>query len=211
MSSQEVQKKPETNQTEVVVNPIPELHNSSVYVGANYTAENGTASGSTNKLNGNGNISTNEVDQSKISEAKNETVITLNTSILNSSEKVGNSGNSSTTETGTKSGRRLLEDAGSKESNDKVNDAGSKESDNKVKDEGAHMATVENDGGLEADADSAFDFLRDNDELGDEESYDYDDYVDESMWGGEEWVEGEHENSEDYVNIDAHILCTPVS
>ncbi|KAL0719806.1 hypothetical protein Bca4012_069130 [Brassica carinata] len=109
----------------------------------------------------------------------------------------------STTETGTKSERRLLEDDGSKESADD-------HSDSKDNSEGVRMATVENDGALEAEADSAFDFLSDNDELGDEYSYDYEDYVNETMWGDEKWVEGQHENSEDYVNIDSQKLCTPV-
>ena len=27
----------------------------------------------------------------------------------------------------------------------------------------------------------------------------------------EEWTEGQHEKMEDYVNIDSHILCAPVS
>ncbi|KAL3639439.1 Protein DEFTIVE IN EXINE FORMATION 1 [Castilleja foliolosa] len=76
--------------------------------------------------------------------------------------------------------------------------------------EDVHVATVENNGGLEAEADSSFELLRDNDELADEYKYDYDDYVDESMWGDEEWTEAQHENLEDYVHIDAHVLCTPV-
>ncbi|XP_010464546.1 PREDICTED: protein DEFECTIVE IN EXINE FORMATION 1 [Camelina sativa] len=201
VSSHEDLKKPENNQTEAVVKPTPELHNSSMDAGANSSAANDTTAGSAGNLNG--NVTTNEVDQRKISEVKNETVIKLNTSKDNSSETLGTSGNSSETETVTKSGRRLLEDNGSKESADG-------HSDNKDNTEGIRMATVENDGGLEAEADSSFELLRDNDELPDEYSYDYDDYVDEKMWGDEEWVEGQHENSEDYVNIDAHILCTPV-
>ncbi|EFH60971.1 hypothetical protein ARALYDRAFT_897057 [Arabidopsis lyrata subsp. lyrata] len=201
VSSQEDQKRLENNQTEAIVKPTPELHNSSMGAGANNSSANVTTAGSTEKLNG--NVTTNEVDQSKISEDKNETVIKLNTSTGNSSESLGTTGNSSTTETVTKSGRRLLEEDGSKESVDG-------HSDNKDNKEGVRMATVENDGGLEADADSSFELLRENDELADEYSYDYDDYVDEKMWGDEEWVEGQHENSEDYVNIDAHILCTPV-
>lgn len=202
VSHQEEQKKPENNQTEAVVKPIPELHNSSMDAGVNNSAANNTTAGSTENLSG--NVTTNVVDQSKIGEVKNETVIKLNTSTDNSSETLGTSGNSSATETGIKSGRRLLEDAGSKESADG-------HSDKKDNTEGVRMATVENDGVLEAEADSSFDLLRDNEELGDEYSYDYDDYVNETMWGDEEWVEGHHENSEDYVNIDAHILCTPVS
>ncbi|XP_075489737.1 protein DEFECTIVE IN EXINE FORMATION 1-like isoform X2 [Primulina tabacum] len=76
--------------------------------------------------------------------------------------------------------------------------------------EGIRAATVENNGGLEADADASFELLRENDELADEYNYDYDDYVDEAMWGDEEWTETQHEKLEDYVHIDAHVLCTPV-
>ncbi|KAL3640714.1 Protein DEFTIVE IN EXINE FORMATION 1 [Castilleja foliolosa] len=89
--------------------------------------------------------------------------------------------------------RKLLED-----------DKGSKAN------EDDHVATVENSGGLEEEADSSFELLRDSDELADEYNYDYDDYVDESMWGDEEWTEAQHEKLEDYVHIDAHVLCTPV-
>ncbi|KAL3826096.1 hypothetical protein ACJIZ3_022125 [Penstemon smallii] len=95
-------------------------------------------------------------------------------------------------ESGKNTRRRLLEDNDSKGSED------------------VPVATVENDGGLEADADSSFELLRDNDELADEYNYDYDDYVDEAMWGDEEWTEAQHDKLEDYVNIDAHVLCTPV-
>ncbi|XP_071723055.1 protein DEFECTIVE IN EXINE FORMATION 1 [Rutidosis leptorrhynchoides] len=94
----------------------------------------------------------------------------------------------------TKSGRRLLEEK-TQEDNDKRD---------------ADVATVENEEGLEADADSSFELLRDNDELADEYNYDYDDYVDETMWGDEEWAEAQHEASESYVHVDSHILCTPV-
>uniref|UniRef100_A0A9I9EEN9 Uncharacterized protein n=1 Tax=Cucumis melo TaxID=3656 RepID=A0A9I9EEN9_CUCME len=31
------------------------------------------------------------------------------------------------------------------------------------------------------------------------------------MWGDEEWTEVEHEKVEKYVDIDAHLVCTPVS
>ncbi|RRT82160.1 hypothetical protein B296_00000974 [Ensete ventricosum] len=71
-------------------------------------------------------------------------------------------------------------------------------------------ATVENDQDLEEEADSSFDLFRDPEELADEYNYDYDDYVDESMWGDENWTEENHEKLEDYVSIDSHILCTPV-
>ncbi|KAL8526763.1 hypothetical protein ACS0TY_015826 [Phlomoides rotata] len=95
-------------------------------------------------------------------------------------------------ESGKSARRRLLEDKDTKGNED------------------VHAATVENDGGLEADADSSFEIFRENDELADEYNYDYDDYVDESMWGDEEWTETQHEQLEDYVHIDAHVLCTPI-
>ena len=70
------------------------------------------------------------------------------------------------------------------------------------------VATVENIGGLEADADSSFELLRDTDNLADEYNYDY---VDDAIWGDEEWTEAQHEKLEDYVEINAHVLCTPIS
>ncbi|PHT38033.1 Protein DEFECTIVE IN EXINE FORMATION 1 [Capsicum baccatum] len=112
----------------------------------------------------------------------------LNNSILSSeNEKIRN------LENGTNTRRRLLQDDVSKRSEEDV-----------------HAATVENEEGLEADADSSFDLFRDSDELADEYNYDYDDYVDEHQWEDEEFREPEHEKAEDYVDIDAHVLCTPV-
>lgn len=107
-------------------------------------------------------------------------------------------------ENGSKTGRRLLEDNVSKGSGESVSGSEAKSN------EGVHTATVENDGGLEAEADSSFELFRDSDELADEYNYDYDDYVDDTMWGDEEWTEAQHDMSENYVHIDAHILCTPV-
>ncbi|XP_015580077.1 protein DEFECTIVE IN EXINE FORMATION 1 [Ricinus communis] len=118
----------------------------------------------------------------------------------NNTESVG----TNTTEKGTKTGRRLLEDDKTKDSQEGSLESGENNSEN------VHEATVENDEGLEADADSSFELFRDTDELADEYSYDYDDYVDDTMWGDEEWTEEKHEKLEDYVNIDSHILCTPV-
>ncbi|KAM7463991.1 hypothetical protein LguiA_032112 [Lonicera macranthoides] len=97
-------------------------------------------------------------------------------------------------ENATHTGRRLLEENAS-EANSREN---------------VRAATVENDEGLEADAASSFELFRETDDLADEYNYDYDDYVDESMWGDEEWTEAEHDKIENYVNIDSHILCTPV-
>lgn len=112
---------------------------------------------------------------------------TNDNSSASGSEKVSNE------ESGKNVRRRLLEDKDSKGNED------------------VRAATVENDGGLEAEADSSFELFRDTDELADEYNYDYDDYVDENMWGDEEWTEAQHEKLEDYVHIDAHVLCTPVS
>ncbi|XP_060202227.1 protein DEFECTIVE IN EXINE FORMATION 1 isoform X2 [Lycium barbarum] len=112
----------------------------------------------------------------------------LNSSILNSeTDKISN------LENGTNTGRRLLEDDVSTKSEEDV-----------------QAATVENEEGLEADADSSFELFRDSDELADEYNYDYDDYVDEHDWNDEEFKEPEHDKLEDYVDVDAHVLCTPV-
>ncbi|GMH23043.1 hypothetical protein Nepgr_024886 [Nepenthes gracilis] len=131
----------------------------------------------------------------KKNESQTETNIKLSNATDNSSLITG-SESSASAENRTSSGRRLLEDNGSKES-----DKGK---------ENVQTATVENEEALEADANSSFELFRDNDELADEYSYDYDDYVDENMWGDEEWTEAQHETAEDYVDIDSHILCTPV-
>ena len=61
---------------------------------------------------------------------------------------------------------------------------------------------------LEDDANASFDLFRDAEDLPDEYNYDY---VDESMWGDEEWTEHEQEKAEDFVSVDAHILVTLVS
>ncbi|XP_052172966.1 protein DEFECTIVE IN EXINE FORMATION 1 [Diospyros lotus] len=136
-------------------------------------------------------------NQKNISDVRAE--IKLRTGMEN-----GTPQNTSTAEKETKSRRRLLEDNALKGSEGSGSDS---KTDSKGDD---HIATVENDKGLEAEADSSFEIFRDSDELADEYNYDYDDYVDESMWGDEEWTEVEHEKLEDYVNIDSHILCTPV-
>lgn len=139
----------------------------------------------------------------KINKTEVETNIKLPTD-MNHSTATGSTGTSDSSN-GTSSGRRLLEDTKSQ-----VSQEGSSESNvNDSKD--VKGATVENNEGLEAEADQSFELFRDNDELPDEYNYDYDDYVDESMWGDEEWSEAQHEKLEDYVNIDAHVLCTPVS
>ncbi|KAI9380538.1 hypothetical protein POPTR_016G110800v4 [Populus trichocarpa] len=160
----------------------------------------------------------------KMSENQTKTMIKLSSQVDNSSVGAGSNGTdnaqngtnktqngtitvekeTNNAENGTNTGRRLLEDDNSKGSHEGGSE--SKENDH----ENVHAATVENDEGLEADADSSFELFRESDELADEYSYDYDDYVDESMWGDEEWKERKHERLEDYVNIDSHILCPPV-
>ncbi|KAK8685331.1 hypothetical protein V6N13_041334 [Hibiscus sabdariffa] len=143
------------------------------------------------------NLSKTE-NETKISGSQLEDTIKLPTDVT---APVNNgSVGSNETHTQTSSGRRLLEDKAS---------TGSHEGSSDPK-EISREATVENDQGLEADADQSFELFRDSDELADEYNYDYDDYVDESMWGDEEWTEGQHEKLEDYVNIDSHILSTPV-
>ncbi|KAG1337768.1 protein DEFECTIVE IN EXINE FORMATION 1 [Cocos nucifera] len=102
----------------------------------------------------------------------------------------------------THSQRRLLEDADLK--------AQEGTSESHSNDGDLQAASVENNEVLDEDADSSFDLFRNAEDLADEYNYDYDDYVDESMWGDEEWTEVEHEKMEDYVNIDSHILSTPV-
>ncbi|XP_055807363.1 protein DEFECTIVE IN EXINE FORMATION 1-like isoform X2 [Solanum dulcamara] len=103
---------------------------------------------------------------------------------------------------GTSKGRRLLEDNVLRRSEE--SGSGSKD---------VRSATVENEGGLEVDADSSFELFRDieNEELPDDYDYDDDDYLDDDeIWKGEEFEQPEHEKLENYVHIDAHVLCTPV-
>ncbi|KAB5519965.1 hypothetical protein DKX38_024284 [Salix brachista] len=163
--------------------------------------------------------------EKKMSENQTETIIKLSSQVYNSSVGAGSNGTdnaqnginntqngtitvekeTNSAENGTNTGRRLLEDDNSKGSHEGGSE--SKENDH----ENVHVATVENEEGLEADADSSFEIFRESDELADEYNYDYDDYVNESMWGDEQWSERKHEMLEDYVNIDSHILCTPVT
>ncbi|XP_062212885.1 protein DEFECTIVE IN EXINE FORMATION 1-like isoform X2 [Phragmites australis] len=114
------------------------------------------------------------------------------------------SGVTTATEKTSHTQRRLLQTAD--KSDDQTGSSKTHESDSEAK----VGATVENSGPLEDDADTSFDMFRDAEDLPDEYNYDYDDYVDESLWGDEDWKEQEHEKAEDYVSIDAHILSTPV-
>ncbi|XP_044461221.1 protein DEFECTIVE IN EXINE FORMATION 1 isoform X1 [Mangifera indica] len=164
---------------------------------------NTTASTSTESHLGVANMSKSG-DDKKMNESQTETNIKLIKTVDNSSLTAGSGGNSSS-ESRRNSGRRLLEDNNSEGSLE-----GSSESKDDKKDD-AHKATVENDPqALSDDADRSFELFRETDDLDDEYGYDYDDYVDDAMWGDEEWQEGQHEKMEDFVNIDAHILCTPV-
>lgn len=123
----------------------------------------------------------------------------------NSTNAGNNSTISTTTGNSSHAQRRLLQTA------DKSDDqAGNSET--HASDAGtAKAATVENSEPLEDEADASFNLFRDAEDLPDEYNYDYDDYVNESMWGDEDWTEQQHEKPEDYVSIDAHILSTPVS
>ncbi|CAD6215261.1 unnamed protein product [Miscanthus lutarioriparius] len=100
--------------------------------------------------------------------------------------------------------RRLLQTAD--KSDEQTGSSKTHESDSGAK----VAATVEKSELLDEDADASFDLFRDPEDLPDEYNYDYDDYVDDRLWGDEDWKEQEHEKAEDYVSIDAHILSTPV-
>lgn len=139
----------------------------------------------------------NPSEERKVNESHTEMNIKLPMSVDNSSTTTV-SGGTNSSENGTNTGRRLLEDNNSK---------GSQEGNDK---EDVPVATAENDQALDENADSSFELFRDTDELADEYNYDYDDYVDDAMWGDEEWTEEQHEKIEDYVNVDSHILSTPV-
>lgn len=136
------------------------------------------------------------VTNSSDNTVSNDNTVNVENGAINSSSTNGLDSNMKT-ENRQNSRRRLLEETSFKGAGD-----GS---------ENVQTATVENDNALEAEADSSFDLFRGSDELADEYNYDYDDYVDENMWGDEDWTESQHETVEDYVDIDSHILSTPVS
>ena len=143
------------------------------------------------------------VNNSKVNDSNVVPDIVLPTSMAN---------NTSTNRTGIHDGkkgtgisRRLLKDGDSKQS---------QEDGSRSKADGsgdAHVATVESEEALEAEADSSFEIFRENDELADDYNQEDDDYNNGSTWGDEEWTEVKHEKVEEYVDIDAHLLCTPVS
>ncbi|OMO85144.1 hypothetical protein CCACVL1_10384 [Corchorus capsularis] len=175
-----VQKAPPLNQTN---RSVPESNlTGSTLTGNNSTQVNFSSAEDGKKLNG----------------GQTEDNVKLSTTVENATIHTDSVGNSEP-HNKTSAGRRLLED----------NSNGSQEGSSGTKEHGQE-ATVENEQALEADADASFDLFRDSEELADEYNYDYDDYVDESMWGEEEWTEGQHDRMEDYVNIDSHILSTPV-
>ncbi|TKV90424.1 hypothetical protein SEVIR_9G028000v4 [Setaria viridis] len=143
-------------------------------------------------------------EQHSVETKPNSTQAQENAELLNDVNNT-HSGNISSVTTAAESTshaqRRLLQT--DDKSDDKTGSSKTHESDS-----GAD--TVENNESLEEDADASFDLFRDPEDLPDEYNYDYDDYVDESMWGDEDWKELEHEKAENYVSIDAHILSTPV-
>ncbi|KAJ1411283.1 WD40/YVTN repeat-like-containing domain superfamily [Sesbania bispinosa] len=180
-------------QEATIMNTLSQMNGSKHEVNSSATTLTGSHLGTKNVSNPEPK---KKINGSQVEENIKMPTITDNSSVQAGSVETVNADNKTST------GRRLLED-----NNSKGAEQGGAESKGK---EGIHAATVENDEGLEADAASSFELFRDSDELADEYSYDYDDYVDESMWGDEEWTEVKHEKLEDYVNVDSHILCTPV-
>lgn len=179
--------------------PNPEFDKKTIESRREHNSSNVT---STESLLGAGNMS-NPVPGKEKNEIRTEQNIKMPSNADNSSLDAG-SEKTVNVDNNTSTARHLLEDKNSK--GEKEGGSESSEGNN----EGLQAATAENAEGLEADADSSFELFRNSDELADEYSYDYDDYVDESMWGDEEFTEEKHERLEDYVNIDSHILCTPV-
>ncbi|XP_012575589.1 protein DEFECTIVE IN EXINE FORMATION 1 [Cicer arietinum] len=189
----------------------PDVHDDQLVQEATIANSMSQMNGSRHELNSSAATSTeshpdtqslsNPEPEKKINGSQSEENIKMPTTADNSSVSAG-SMETVNADNKTSTGRRLLED-----NNLKGAEQGGSESKDK---EEIHVATVENDEGLEADADSSFEIFRNSDELADEYSYDYDDYVDESLWGDEEWTEVKHDKLEDYVNVDSHILCTPV-
>ncbi|WOL02009.1 protein DEFECTIVE IN EXINE FORMATION 1 isoform X1 [Canna indica] len=168
----------------------------------------GNISGSNNSISSNTDNTNSSIDASKVDDKMtynssesgqyNESSTNLNNTVKHDISLAN-----VTTENITHTQRRLLE-----ETDDKAAQDG--HSEDHATNAGTQGATVENDQDLEDEAASSFDLFRDAEGLADEYNYDYDDYVDESMWGDESWIEESHEKVEDYVSIDSHILCSPV-
>jgi hypothetical protein len=149
----------------------------------------------------------NVSEQHSVETKPNSTQAQANAELSNSVNKTQSwsiSNVTTATENTSHTQRRLLQTA---DKSDHTENSKTHESDS----EAIGAANVENNEALEDDADSSFNLLRDVEDLPDEYGYDYDDYVDDTMWGDEEWKEQIHEKTEDYVSIDAHILSTPVS
>ncbi|KAL5709223.1 Protein DEFTIVE IN EXINE FORMATION 1 [Ranunculus cassubicifolius] len=182
----------------------PDVHDEKIVQDAAEMKSESQTNGSTPTVNSSTGGSTDTLGD-KVNLTSNQTEGNIKLLVGNDSS-TGSSGamNTTITDNSTTTGRRLLENIDSKVTN---NGGSESTSDGK---ETIQAATVENDEGLEKEADSSFELFRNNDELADEYNYDYDDYVDENMWGDEEWAENKHEKAEDFVNIDSHILCTPV-
>ncbi|XP_016491841.2 protein DEFECTIVE IN EXINE FORMATION 1 isoform X2 [Nicotiana tabacum] len=174
-----------------------EIH--SIQKEANHDASSNASISLPSEVSPNTSNSSNLEDQ----KGKNDSLADAEVKITNLSNITLSSDNEklSNLENGTSKGRRLLEDDVLRRSEE----SGSRSED-------VRAATVENEEGLEADADSSFELFRDNEELPDDYDYDYDDYLDddEEEWRGEDFDEAEHEKLENYVHIDAHVLCTPV-
>ncbi|RLN18630.1 protein DEFECTIVE IN EXINE FORMATION 1 [Panicum miliaceum] len=150
----------------------------------------------------NGSVQQHSVETKPNSTQAQENVELLN--IVNNTHSGSISSVTTAAENTSQTQRRLLQTTD--KSDDKTGSSKTHGSDSGAK----VAATVENNESLEEDADASFDLFRDPEDLPDEYNYDYDDYVDESMWGDEDWKEQEHEKEENYVSVDAHILSTPV-
>ncbi|XP_068638086.1 protein DEFECTIVE IN EXINE FORMATION 1 [Aristolochia californica] len=190
----------------------PDVHDESLTQGAAAGMNPNYEANGTRPLSNSSSTSTESNHETSTNTSKAEPVVRLNgteggQSIElpihkdNTTTVAGSAGNSTNTQ------RRLLEDFSSKDTQE---DGARSSVDGNENTKQSHVASAENDESLEDEADTSFDLFREGDELADEYNYDYDDYVDESMWGDEEWREEKHESVEDYVNIDSHFLSTPV-
>jgi len=150
----------------------------------------------------NGSVQQHSVETKPNSTQAQENVELLN--IVNNTRSGSISSVTTAAENTSQTQRRLLQTTD--KSDDKTGSSKTHESDSGAK----VAATAENNEPLEEDADASFDLFRDPEDLPDEYNYDYDDYVNESMWGDEDWKEQEHEKEENFVSVDAHILSTPV-
>ncbi|WVZ61121.1 hypothetical protein U9M48_011041 [Paspalum notatum var. saurae] len=183
----------------------PDVHDSSIAKEATSKESLPVDENKSGSMKG-GEVPENASEQHSVETKPNSTQPQENVELLSDVNNT-HSGNTSSVTTAAENTshtqRRLLQTAD--KSDDQTGGSKTHESDS-----GAKAATVENSEPLDEDADASFDLFRDPEDLPDEYNYDYDDYVDETMWGDEDWKEQEHEKAEDYVSIDAHILSTPV-